>query len=190
MGNTIKCFLEIELRNEYRNVPLTCQFRATLMYTASAPCLCGMKAVRSVFQERGGSFSNQMYPRSFRKVVKQLMGRKLIETSRMWFFWNERRHDPKPCLLKVERGEHVLYVSRKAHNLLLRQCEKRLSRHSVWARLALLQPGPKHCQISRGETSISWAPLSIARRHSRIRSFLAFSCNSRSAGTVISKMSA
>ena len=37
----------------------------------------------------------------------------------------------------------------------------------------------KHCQISRGETSISWAPLSKACRHSRIRSFLAFSCNSR-----------
>ena len=47
----------------------------SIMYTASAPRLCGMKAVCSVFQERGGSFSNQMYPRSLRKVVRQLMGR-------------------------------------------------------------------------------------------------------------------
>ena len=47
------------------------------------------------------------------------------------FFGKERRHDPKPGLLKVERGEHALYVSRKAHNWFLRQGEKHLRRHSV-----------------------------------------------------------
>ena len=38
---------------------------------------------------------------------------------------------------------------------------------------------PNTARYHVGETSISWAPLSNARRHSRIRSFLAFSCNSR-----------
>ena len=41
----------------------------SIMYTASAPCLCGMKAVCSV------SFSNQMYTWSLRKKVRQLIGR-------------------------------------------------------------------------------------------------------------------
>ena len=75
----------------------------SIMYTASAPCLCGMKAVCSVF-----------------------------------------------------------------------------SRHSVRAPLALFQPG-------QTLSDITWGDFNNARRHSRIRSFLAFSCNSRSAGTVISK---
>ena len=35
----------------------------------------GMKAVWWVFQEMGGSSSNQMYPRSSRNVVRHLMGR-------------------------------------------------------------------------------------------------------------------
>ena len=72
----------------------------------------------------------------------------------MWFFGNERRHDPKPCLLKVERGEHNLKVSRKAHNLLLRQCEKHLSRHSVRARLALFQPGQPLPDITWGDFNL------------------------------------
>ena len=44
-------------------------------------------------------------------------------------------------LLKVERGEHILYVSRKAQILLLWQSEKHLRRYSVRARLALFEPG-------------------------------------------------
>ena len=83
-----------------------------------------------------------------------------------------------------------MYVSRKAHNLPLKQCEKHLSRHSVWARLAIFStwlntarhhverlqsPGP-HCP------TLAAIPEYVH--------FLDFSCNSRSAGTVISKMSA
>ena len=58
----------------------------SIMYTASAPCLCGVKAVCRVFQERGGSFSNQMHPRSLRKVVRQLMGRNSLRPLGCVFF--------------------------------------------------------------------------------------------------------
>ena len=91
-----------------------------------------------VFQEMGGSFSNQMYTQEFPKGGQATDGTELVEASRIWLFGNERRHDPKAGLLKVERGEHILYVSHKARNVLLRQGEKYLRRHSVRARLSLL----------------------------------------------------
>ena len=126
----------------------------SIMYTASAPCLCGKKAVCRVFQEIGGSFSDQMYPRSLRKVVRQLMGRNSLRPLGCGSLGSERRHDPKPCLLEVERGEHNLHVSRKAHNLLVKQREKHLSRHSVRARLALFQPGQTLPDIAWGDFNL------------------------------------
>ena len=131
----------------------------SIMYTASAPCLCGMKAVCSVFQERGGTRCTQEFAESGQATD----GTKLIETSRMCFFWNERRHDPKPCLLKVARGEHILYLERKAHNLLLKQCEKHLSRHSVPARLALFQLGQTLPDITWGDFNLQGSIVTRAQ---------------------------
>ena len=161
----------------------------SIMYTAPAPCLCGMEAVCSVFQEMGRSFSNQMYTRSLRKVVRQLMGRNSLRPLGCGFLGMRdamtRNHvswklseENIPCMFLAR---HTICSSGNARSISA-VTPSRLD--LPFFNLA------KHCQTSRGETSISWAPLSNARHHSRIRSFLAFNCNPRSAGTVISKMSA
>ena len=151
----------------------------SIMYTASAPCLCGMKAVCSLFQEIGGSFSIQMYPRSLRKVVRQLMGRNSLR--------------PLGCVFVGMRDAMTRnHVSWKLSEENITGMF--LARHKFWSSanarsISAVTPSgldlpffnlAKHCQTSRGETSVSWAPLSKARRHSRNRSFLAFSCNSHS----------
>ena len=147
-------FLEIELRNAHKNVPLTCQFRAKLNHCR-------------FFQEIGGSFSNQMYPMSLRKVVRQLMGKNSLRPLGYGFLG----------MRDAMTRNHVCW---KLSDMFLAR-PKICASGNARSISAVTPSGldlpyfnlAKHCQTSRGETSISWAPLSKARRHSRIRSFLA-----------------
>ena len=161
----------------------------SIMYTASAPCLCGMKAVCRVFQERGGSFSNQMYPKSLRKVVRQLMGRNSLRPLGCGFLGVRDAMTRYHVSWKLSE-ENIFCMFLARHTICSSGNARSISAVTPSALDLPFFSLAKHCQISRGETSISWAPLSKARHHSRIRSFLAFNCNSRSTGTVISKMSA
>ena len=162
----------------------------SIMYTASAPCLCGMKAVCSVFQEMGGSFSNQMYPQEFAKGGQATDGTKIIETSRMGFFWGMRDAMTRNHVSWKLSEENIYCMFLARHAICSSGNARSISAVTPSGLDLLFFNLAKHCQTSREETSISWAPLSNARRHSRIRSLLAFHCNSRSAGTMISKMSA